>query len=74
MRKTVIIPREPLWESVVKDTYTFGLISLTAWFNNAYCGGSWFINVLLLACLMISLLGAKFRYVARAKANESPHP
>lgn len=54
--KTVIIIRETLFGSIVKDAFTFGALMVLPWFNHTYGGGSgwiyaaiafaWFIGII----------------------------
>ena len=41
--KTIIL-REAVWESIVKDTVTFGLMFIMFYLNHKFTDGSWFID------------------------------
>jgi hypothetical protein len=55
-RRVVYLPREPLWESIAKDSYTFGVIAASVWFNENYCGGCWLMNAIILFGLIVLLI------------------
>lgn len=43
----LIIKRNVLC-SILEDVVTFGMLGGTVWFNQTYCGASWFLNALIL--------------------------
>lgn len=57
-----ILVKENLWQSICSDMFTFGSMASTVWFNQNFCGGSYFLNALILAVLltiMFSRAGSK---------------
>ena len=56
--KTVIITlkKESVFESVVKDAFSLSILGALFYFNHHYVGGSYFVNFLILAMIIIYLL------------------
>jgi hypothetical protein len=71
--KKIIIVRESIWESIVSDFGTFAFIAITVWFNQNYCGGSWFLNGVILVMFIITCCSGAIskmskKFDSRAKA------
>ncbi len=41
----IILLREGVLQSWLKDGFTLGMLAALPWFNHAYCGGSGWINM-----------------------------
>jgi hypothetical protein len=48
--------REGLLQSVASDVVTFSMLVGSVWFNNAFVGGSYFLNAIILVMFMFFLL------------------
>ncbi len=57
-KKEVVLIREGgLVASIISDSYTFGMLVGSVWFNQKYCGESYFLNAVILVMFMIFLAG-----------------
>ncbi len=56
MKKTVVIYKERLWESVASDIVTFCFLALCIWFSNNQGGGWW---TFFTSCLFLAGLASK---------------
>jgi hypothetical protein len=43
-QRDVFMIRESIFESIVKDIFSLGMISVLLYVNNKYCGGLWVFN------------------------------
>jgi len=43
--------------SIISDSYTFGLLVGSVWFNHHFVGGSYFLNAVLLVMFFLFLIG-----------------
>jgi hypothetical protein len=67
---TLIILREGVIQSIVKDTYTLGLLAALPWFNYRYCGGSgWIFFAIAFAWFIVMCSRASGE---KAKATKTP--
>jgi hypothetical protein len=48
--------REGFFTSAAIDLFTFGTLCAAVWFNQTYCGGSWFLNGVVLVCWLTFVL------------------
>ena len=53
----IILLREGVLQSWLKDGFTFGMLSALPWFNHQYCGGSGWINMTIALMWIIVILG-----------------
>lgn len=56
--KTVMITikKESVFESIFKDTFSFAILGALFYFNYHFIGGSYFVNFLILALIVIYLV------------------
>jgi hypothetical protein len=52
MSNKVLLIKEPVWKSVIKDTYTFGCLFAMFYLNHKFCGGSTIINIAILLMII----------------------
>ena len=55
--KKIIIVQESVTKSIVKDTYTFGSVAATLYFNHRYLAGNMLIDLILLVLVLIVTAG-----------------
>ncbi|MBP7710781.1 MAG: hypothetical protein KA100_06920 [Rickettsiales bacterium] len=48
-----ILPKESILSSIIKDTYSIFLLGGLFYFNEKYIGGSYFVNFIVLAGIII---------------------
>lgn len=51
----IVYFRESFVQSFFADVTTFGFLCVTVWFNQNYCGGSYFLNAIILVMFIIFL-------------------
>ncbi len=52
----VIILHETVLSSLLKDTGSLGTLAALAWFNHAYLGGSWPLDLFAVFCIFTFML------------------
>lgn len=53
----IICVRESFAQSVLSDLSTFGFVVGSVWFNQTFCGGSYFLSAIILIMFILFIIG-----------------
>lgn len=59
---TILIDKETILNSLIRDACTFGYILISVWFNQNFIGGSYFVNTIILVMGILWLISAWQRH------------
>jgi len=59
----ILVLKESLLQSILSDVFTFACLLFSVWFNFHYCGGSYFLNGVLLVMFILMIMSRVDRNV-----------
>lgn len=71
VEKEVIILNESAVASVIKDLVTFIMFAGVMWFNHAYLGGNWLVDVVFIIFIFMWLSSLKLSQVFKGNRAEA---